>query len=93
MVYYKIEEPNGNVKYIKDVNGAEGTLEFQEDRNGCLCKDEGFFADSEFEYIKFHFKDAYPEIEHLKMESTWNRHYGEHADEPIAADAVGVGPA
>ena len=93
MVYYKIEEPNGNVKYIKTINGAEGTLEFQDDKNGAYCRDEGFFADSDFEFIKFHFTEKYPELQYMKRESSWNSHYEEdlqnNAVEEVG-DAVGV---
>ena len=86
MVYYKIEEPNGNVKYIKTINGAEGTLEFQEGRNNAYCRDEGFFADSDYEFIKFHFMGKYPELQYMKRDSTWNPRYEEDLE---AAQRVG----
>jgi hypothetical protein len=71
MVYFKINDPNNGVKYIKEVDGAKGTLEFQEDKKGCMCKDEGFYADSEFSYLQFHFKEKYPELQYMTKESSW----------------------
>lgn len=94
MVYYKIEEPNGNVKYIKSINGAEGTLEFQDTNKGAYCRDEGFFADTDYNFIKFHFTEKYPELQYMIRESTWNANYEldaegvEDGDAPVMA-AVG----
>ena len=47
MAYFRIDEPNKPQKWIKDVDRANGTLEFSEVRNGCYQRDSGFFADSE----------------------------------------------
>ena len=73
MVYFEIKEPNKDVKYIKNINGAEGTIEFQASAEGAYCKDEGFWADSEYEFIMFHFKKKYPELEYMRKKSTWDR--------------------
>jgi hypothetical protein len=69
MAFFIIKEPNKAPKYIKDVNGAEGTIEFTEDQAEAYYKDSGFFADSEFEFIKFHFKEKYPEIEFMEIDN------------------------
>ena len=71
MAYFKIEQPGHAVKYIKEIDRANGTLEFSENREGCFQQDSGFFADSEFAYLKFHFTEAYPELEYMKVESSW----------------------
>lgn len=82
MAYFKISEPNQPIKWITEVDGANGTLTFQTTREGAHCEDEGFFADSEFEYIKHHFIEAYPELEYMSIDSDWED-YGEDA---IAGD-------
>lgn len=72
MAYFKISQPNKPTKWIKSIDRANGTLEFSEDRNGCFQQDSGFFADSEAAYLKFHFKEAYPEIEYMTIDTSWN---------------------
>lgn len=81
MAYFKITEPNKPSKWIKEVDGANGTLTFQTTRDGAYCEDEGFFADSEFDYIKHHFTEKYPELEYMHIDSSWYKDVG---DEPIA---------
>lgn len=71
MAYFKIAEPGHAVKYIKEIDRANGTLEFSEDRNGCFQQDSGFFADSEFAYLMFHFKEAYPELQYMTIDTSW----------------------
>lgn len=95
MVYFKIEEPNKEVKYITSVDGANGTLTFQptKDKNAYM-KDEGFFADSKYEFLKFHFKEKYPELKYLKLESSWDPHYqtpnDPHEEEEGQADGINL---
>ena len=72
MAYFKITEPNKNPKWIKTIDRANGTLEFSENRDGCFQQDSGFFADSEFAYLKFHFTEAYPELEHMTIDTDWH---------------------
>ena len=90
MAYFKISEPNQPTKWITEVDGANGTLTFQTTREGAHCEDEGFFADSEFEYIKHHFIEAYPELEYMSIDSDWGD-YGE--DAPEARDMEEAAPA
>ena len=73
MAYFKIAEPGHAVKYIKEIDRANGTLEFSEDRNGCFQQDSGFFADSEFAYLMFHFKEAYPELQYMTIDTSWRQ--------------------
>lgn len=70
MAYFIIKEPDKPVKFIKDVDRANGTMTFQEGNAlNCLCKEYGFFADSEKEHLLFHFKEAYPELEYMEVYS------------------------
>jgi hypothetical protein len=71
MAYFKIAEPGKAVKYIKEIDRANGTLEFSETKDGCFQQDSGFFADSEFAYLKFHFTEAYPELEYMSIDTSW----------------------
>lgn len=88
MAYFKISQPNKPTKWIKSIDRANGTLEFSEDRNGCFQQDSGFFADSEAAYLKFHFKEAYPEIEYMTIDTSWN---AKAVEEDALADALAVG--
>lgn len=83
MAYFKITEPNKPSKWIKEVDGANGTITFQDEREGAHYEDEGFFADSEFEYIKHHFTEKYPELEYMHIDSSWCD-YEDVGAEPIA---------
>jgi hypothetical protein len=71
MAYFKISEPNQPTKWIKSIDRANGTLEFSENREGCFQQDSGFFADSEFSYLQFHFKEAYPELQYMTIDTDW----------------------
>lgn len=85
MAYFKIAEPGHAVKYIKEIDRANGTLEFSEDRNGCFQQDSGFFADSEFAYLMFHFKEAYPELQYMTIDTNW---YPSNEEEQLVGEAV-----
>ena len=80
MAYFKISEPNQPIKWIKEVDGANGTLTFQTTKEGAHCEDEGFFADSELEYIKHHFIEAYPELQYMTIDSDWGYLEGDAPD-------------
>lgn len=73
MAYFKIDEPNKPVKWIKDVDRVNGTLTFTENRDECeLEKDSGFFADSELSYLKFHFTEDYPEMKYCYVDCDYH---------------------
>lgn len=69
MAYFKIDMPNGDVKYIKSIDRANGTIEFSKTSENCLSKDSGFWANSERDYLMFHFKKDYPELEYMTIET------------------------
>lgn len=57
-IYLKVK---GKDTYLKAVNTAEETLEFTDNVNDAIDYKNGeWFADTELEFIKFHFKDKYP---------------------------------
>lgn len=69
MAYFKIKQPNQPPVWIKNIDRANGTLEFSTNRKGCFQQDSGFFADSEFAYLKFHFTEAYPQLEYMSIDT------------------------
>lgn len=108
MAYFKISEPNQPTKWIKEVDNANTKLTFQNEREGAYYQDEGFFADSELDYLKHHFTKDYPELEYMTIDCEWGDCEEEGdapmdmagvdaADEPMPMDLVGapaaVGPA
>lgn len=92
MAYFKISEPNQPTKWIKEVDGANGTITFQNTKENAYYQDEGFFADSELDYIKHHFMKDYPELEYMTIDSEWGdcEEEGDVLDEPMDMDMVGV---
>ena len=88
MAYFKIEEPNKEVKWVKKVNGADGTIEFTNDINEAYYQDAGFFADSEKGFLEFHFMEAYPELQYMTID---NNYYSRGGDlQGVPNDAVGA---
>ena len=67
MAYFRIKQQDQPTKYIKSMDGANGTLEFTENLKEAMYRDMGFFADSDFEFIKFHFTKEYPELENMDI--------------------------
>ena len=67
MAYFRIKQPDQPTKYIKSMDGANGTLEFTDNVREAMYRDMGFFADSDFEFIKFHFTKDYPELENMDI--------------------------
>ena len=89
MAYFKIKEPNQPVKWIKNIDRANGTLEFSTERNGCFQQDSGFFAESEFSFLKFHFTKDYPELKYLEIDNEWRiRNVEEQQGQGINVQAV-----
>ena len=85
MAYFKIDEPNQPTKWIKEVDNANGKLVFQDTRDNAYYQDSGFFADSELEYLKFHFTKEYPELEFMTIDNG----YGDKWDD-APVEAVGM---
>lgn len=83
MAYFRIKQPDQPTKYIKSMDGANGTLEFTDNMREAMYRDMGFFADSDFEFIKFHFTKDYPELENMDI-------YDGYSDEDKCEEAVGA---
>ena len=91
MAYFKIEQPNQPPKWIKSIDRANCTLEFTTERtNDCFQQDSGFFADSELAYLKFHFTEAYPELQYMTIDNDWKQY--ETPDEPMYGAAIQEAP-
>ena len=67
MANFKIEEPNKPIKYIKSVDEANGTLEFQKNSFDAYYRGSGIIADSVAQWLQFHFMEKYPELKYLKV--------------------------
>lgn len=91
MAFFRIEEPNQPPKYIKSVDGANETLEFTNSTDDAYYKDSGFFADSEYEFLMFHFKNSYPELQYMKIDTGWHPHGEGVLNQVQEEDAVAVG--
>lgn len=91
MAFFRIEEPNQPPKYIKSVDGANETLEFTNSTDDAYYKDSGFFADSEYEFLMFHFKNSYPELQYMKIDTGWHPHDEDVLNQVQEEDAVAVG--
>ena len=83
MAYFRIKQPDQPTKYIKSMDGANGTLEFTDNVREAMYRDMGFFADSDFDFIKFHFTKDYPELENMDI-------YDGYSDEDKCEEAVGA---
>ena len=90
MAHFIIKDPNNGTKWIKNVDGANGTIEFQDSSKDAYYRDSGFFADSEFEFIKFHFIKQYPELEYMQIDNGWGSSYVPGEGDAEEGDAVGV---
>ncbi len=71
MAYFKISEPNQPIKYVKDVDDANGKLTFSESRQGAYCRSSGIIADSERDRLEFLFKSEYPELKYLTVDTSY----------------------
>lgn len=68
MANFRVTTADGKRLYLKKFNKADETLEFTEDRNRdeLYSNSDGFFANADKDFIKFHFADKYPFIDTLE---------------------------
>lgn len=66
---FKIEEPNGKVKWVKKIDKVNETLEFTNNSSEAYIRDGDFYSKSELDFLKFHFKEKYPEINYARVSS------------------------
>lgn len=62
---FKFYKPNGEEVWIKNIDKVNQTLEFTTNKNEAYSRDGDFYTRSELDFIKFHFKEKYPEVEKL----------------------------
>lgn len=62
---FKIEYPNGKFKWVKNIDKVNEELEFTNNPNEAYDRDGGYYTTSEIDFVKFHFKDKYPEVKYL----------------------------
>lgn len=66
MSYIVIHKNGQPDKYIKSIDRVNKTLEFTANQSEALTKPCGFYIEAEIDYLKFHFKEQYPEIQYAK---------------------------
>jgi len=62
---FKLNTPNGETLWVKKIDKVNETLEFTKDKDEAYYRDGDFYTKSELDFIKFHFKDKYPEVKDL----------------------------
>jgi len=66
MAHIKVDGGNSHYgQYIKEIDKANATLSFTPNKNDAYERCGGFYVDAEIDYLIFHFKDKYPEVEYL----------------------------
>ena len=64
MSYIVIHKNGQPDKYIKSIDRVNKTLEFTTNTSEALNKMGGFWIEAEIDYLKFHFKEQYPELQY-----------------------------
>lgn len=64
MSYIVIHKNGQPDKYIKSIDRVNKTLEFTTKTSEALNKSGGFWIEAEIDYLKFHFKEQYPEVKY-----------------------------
>ena len=64
MSYIVIHKNGQPDKYIKSIDRVNKTLEFTTNNSEALNKMGGFWVEAEIDYLKFHFKEHYPEVQY-----------------------------
>jgi hypothetical protein len=60
MAIFRVGEKDGKELFVKEIDSANHTLSFTENRHEAMKKDDGFYADAERDFLKFHFSEQYP---------------------------------
>lgn len=72
---FKIENPDGSVQWVKAIDTAKGTIEFTDSEALAYERSGDYFAKAEGDYIKFNFRKEHPQLEHLKVLTTFEGIY------------------
>lgn len=68
---FKIMEPNKPTKWVKKIDKVNEVLEFTDNEREAYNRDGDYYSRSELDFIKFHFKDKYPEVKYTKLVDDW----------------------
>lgn len=73
MVAFYITDKNGKKLYVKSIDKANETIEWTDNpsKEGVYTNSSGFYANADFDFIKFHFMDKYPNIDTLKEDENF----------------------
>lgn len=73
MSAFYLEDKDGVKNYIKSIDTANETIEWTTtpDSDRLYTNSSGFFADADMDFIKFHFKDKYPNIADLQEDTSY----------------------
>lgn len=75
MGYFRVKDSQGNPKWVKEIDTVNGTLKFTDKKEQAYHRDGDYFSKAEGEYIKFNFKEKYPEISTLVVELGYAKEY------------------
>ena len=65
---FKLNTPNGETLWVKKIDKVNETLELTKNKDEAYYRDGDFYTRSELDFIKFHFKDKYPEVKNLVVD-------------------------
>ena len=73
MSAFYLKDKDGVKRYIKSIDTANETIEWTTtpDSDRLYTNSSGFFADADMDFIKFHFKDKYPNIDDLQEDASY----------------------
>ena len=73
MSAFYLEDMAGVKRYIKSIDTANEAIEWTTtpDSDRLYTNSSGFFADADMDFIKFHFKDKYPNIANLQEDTNY----------------------
>lgn len=67
MSAFFVKDNEGKRLYVESIDKANESITWTDDpQNGVYRNTSGFYADADFDFIKFHFKDKYPYIDTLE---------------------------
>lgn len=72
---FKVQDPGGNVKWVKAIDTANGTIEFTDRESQAYYRSGDYFSKAEGEYIKFNFQKDHPELKNLVVILDGGREY------------------
>lgn len=71
MARYYINKTDGERKWIKEIDYANGKLTFTNNREEAYCGRDGFYANATRDMLRHGFKDEYPEVANLECVASY----------------------